>query len=84
MRITLLTAALLGAMAGAALAEDFTGFYAGINAGYARGDSVRDGQGPGPIPGLTDAPASESGLPPSARSASETMRGRPRGNDPAR
>lgn len=84
LRNILLTAAWLGALSVGATAEDFSGFYAGLNAGYARSDGERDRRSPGTITGLTEVPASESALPPSARSASETMRARSRNEKPAR
>ena len=84
MRIILLTAVSFGAWSGVAMAEDFSGFYAGLNAGYARSTDERDRQSPGTITGLTETPAAESRLPPSARSASETLRSRGRSANPVR
>ncbi|WP_019905343.1 hypothetical protein [Methylobacterium sp. 77] len=66
------------AFASMAKAEDFTGFYAGVNAGYAfgRDKSTR-------TPDLSSlsskTEADDRALPPSALQASETMKGaRPR------
>jgi len=81
MRTTLL--ALIG-LAGLAtpvpaLAEDFTGFYAGVNAGYGFETGGRDGRGV--VPGASvEAPgaAADSGLPPSARDASRALQSRNR------
>lgn len=84
MRTILLTAFVLGTWSGGATAEDFSGFYAGLNAGYARSTDERDRHSPGTITGLTETPASGSGLPPSARSASETLRSRGRSANPLR
>ncbi|WP_027172177.1 hypothetical protein [Methylobacterium sp. 10] len=63
------------AFAGPAKAEDFTGFYAGVNAGYAfgRDEGTR-------IPDMqslssTRGPYERGVLPPSALQASEVMRG---------
>lgn len=54
-----------------AQAEDFTGFYAGVNAGYARS---KGGESPGSVPGPGSAPAPvASKLPPSAASAARAM-----------
>ncbi|KAB1075995.1 hypothetical protein [Methylobacterium planeticum] len=67
MRAVLLVVAGL-ALAGPAQAEDFSGFYAGINAGYGfqRGDKDRNAP-PAPATGPAGAPA--DGLPPSATGA---------------
>ncbi|SDM75111.1 hypothetical protein SAMN05216360_103282 [Methylobacterium phyllostachyos] len=71
MRCVLLPTVVL-LFAGSAHAEDFTGFYAGINAGYARGHAderttAADG---------TLSPVAKPGadLPPSARDAALTLR----------
>ena len=58
--------------AGAARSEDFTGFYAGVNAGYAFGKDKRDNVHAEGIasPGRTTAPS----LPPSALNAARTMK----------
>ncbi|MDP4022370.1 hypothetical protein Q8W71_07035 [Methylobacterium sp. NEAU 140] len=74
------TLLLLAALAGAApaRAEDFTGFYAGINAGYGWGRN-RDRSGPArpiaPGPGRAEF-GSDSGsdLPPSAAGAAAALR----------
>ena len=62
------------AFAGSAQAEDFTGFYAGVNAGYAFG---RDEAARTPdTPSLSSTRgADDRALPPSALQASEVMRG---------
>ncbi|KQP03920.1 hypothetical protein [Methylobacterium sp. Leaf93] len=62
------------AFAGPAQAEDFTGFYAGVNAGYAFG---RDKSARTPdMPFLSSTRgADDRALPPSALQASEVMRG---------
>ncbi len=73
-RVCVLTALVLGASS--ACAEDFTGVYAGVNAGYAFDRSQREGDGPGgTFPMASDQKA--TGLPPSALSASQSpaMRG---------
>lgn len=75
MRRALLCLALLlpGAPAGA---EDFSGFYAGVSAGYAFG---RDGgHGPAFVPGAPGAGAPGNDLPPSAAGAARQMQGAPR------
>ncbi|KQO60771.1 hypothetical protein [Methylobacterium sp. Leaf91] len=66
------------AFSGLAKAEDFTGFYAGVNAGYAFGRE-RNATSPD-LPSLSSSPkADERALPPSAVQASEVMRsGRPK------
>ena len=56
-----------------ALAEDFTGFYAGVHAGYAFGRDA-DRSGTIALPSAGPAPADERDLPPSAASASRAMR----------
>ncbi|MDP4002195.1 hypothetical protein [Methylobacterium sp. NEAU K] len=60
----------------AAQAEDFTGFYAGLNAGYARGEERDRVTGsPAPVPGAAfGRPAAGSDLPPSARDAATALR----------
>jgi hypothetical protein len=81
MRILLLAAMYLIASAiRPASAEDFTGFYAGVNAGYAFGR----GEGDERRPGMTDLPdtsVADSGpntLPPSAQGASRALQARNR------
>ena len=75
MRPVLISAVLL-VISGAARAGDFGGFYAGINAGYARGGE-RDQTVTGPV---ADALASRtrpgvgSDLPPSAQGAAAALR----------
>ncbi|WCS25397.1 hypothetical protein LOK46_00730 [Methylobacterium sp. NMS14P] len=75
MRRLLLSTALM-LLAGSARAEDFTGFYAGVNAGYGWGHA-RDGRATGPAPGSAAAstrPDPGADLPPSARSAAVAIR----------
>ncbi|WP_457105025.1 hypothetical protein [Methylobacterium sp. P5_C11] len=63
-------------LAGSARAADFTGFYAGINAGYGRG-SAHDRRVSAPATGGASTFAgAQSGpdLPPSARDAAATLR----------
>ncbi|GJD56703.1 hypothetical protein [Methylobacterium dankookense] len=70
---SLLSLALLAAVP--ARAEDFTGFYAGLNAGYAfgrGGESRRAAPGPG---SATAAGRTGPDLPPSAAEAARQMRG---------
>lgn len=63
-------------LAAPARAEDFTGFYAGVNAGYAFG---RDGsRGLSLAPGAPGAAAPGNDLPPSAAGAARQMRSAPR------
>ena len=59
-----------------ARAEDFTGFYAGINAGYALGrdGKARGTEGPAAAPLGASAKAGPD-LPPSASQAARQMRG---------
>ena len=63
----------------ASLAEDFTGFYAGVNAGY--GWDREEAKGIAPIPRPTGASGTRTeGLPPSASAAAAAFRrgaGRP-------
>ncbi|MCJ2064035.1 hypothetical protein MKK63_15135 [Methylobacterium sp. J-088] len=66
----ILLSALLLVVAGSARAEDFTGFYAGINAGYAQGHE-RDRAG-GESPSPLARPGAD--LPPSARDAALALR----------
>ena len=69
MRRVLLSTVLL--LAGNAQAEDFTGFYAGINAGYARGHANdRTTSAAESLPSATQ-PGAE--LPPSARDAAQAL-----------
>ncbi|MGU3537454.1 hypothetical protein [Methylobacterium sp. A54F] len=62
----------------AAAAEDFTGFYAGVNAGYATGGG-RDRGALVPAPGSAPSPGAAD-LPPSARDAAQALRSRDRGD----
>jgi hypothetical protein len=63
-----------------ASAEDFTGFYAGVNAGYGFETGGRDRPGfvAPSAPGDGPATAAEAGLPPSARDASRALQSRNR------
>lgn len=75
MRTVFLTMSLCMPMAFTSLAkaEDFTGFYAGVNAGYAFGREKNAGSPD--LPSLSSTPhADERALPPSAVQASEAMR----------
>ncbi|TGE00838.1 hypothetical protein EU555_07800 [Methylobacterium nonmethylotrophicum] len=66
---TLIGLALAGTLASPAAAEDFTGFYAGVNAGYGWGKDRTDGTRPGaPLPAQA-ATRDGDGLPPSAARA---------------
>lgn len=56
-----------------AAAEDFTGFYAGVNAGYAGETGRRDAHRPGAITG-TGSAAGDGTLPPSVRDAARAIR----------
>ncbi|MCJ2090727.1 hypothetical protein MKK88_32800 [Methylobacterium sp. E-005] len=62
--------ALLVVLAGGARAEDFSGFYAGINAGYARGHDHDRSMSEAPSPRVK----LEAELPPSARDAALALR----------
>lgn len=70
LRAALLGLALAGGLAAPAAAEDFTGFYAGINAGYGWGKERSSGDvKPGtPLPAWGQ-PQGADGLPPSAARA---------------
>ncbi|SFG90865.1 hypothetical protein [Methylobacterium gossipiicola] len=61
-------------------AEDFTGFYAGVNAGYAfeRGDGSERGPGPTGLGGVGSSEAGPNALPPSAQDASRALQARNR------
>ena len=62
---------------GGAWAEDFSGFYAGINAGYATGRE-RDRTVATPAPGSAVVPGrgrADGALPPSAADAAAAMKG---------
>lgn len=74
MRLTLASCCLLIAATLPAAAADFTGFYAGVEAGYAVG---HDGEARSatPLPSLGTAADTDPGLPPSAASAARAMEG---------
>lgn len=63
-------------LASSARAEDFTGFYAGINAGYGRGSAQERRVSPPAPGGASTFAGAQSGpdLPPSARNAAATLR----------
>ena len=83
MRTALLALIGLAGLATAASAEDFSGFYAGVNAGYAFETGGRDRRGFGPGP-ASDGAAADTGLPPSARDASRALQARNRASQGAR
>lgn len=70
--VVVLVSAFIGA-AGTARSEDFTGFYAGVNAGYAFGKGKRNDA---PAEGITSpkGTAPPPGLPPSALNAARAMK----------
>ncbi|WP_246682775.1 hypothetical protein [Methylobacterium sp. WL9] len=74
-RLALLIALALGVSP--ACAEDFTGFYAGVNAGYAFDRERHVQAASSAFPGAPSAGGNAEGLPPSALSASQSpaMRG---------
>ena len=64
--------ALAGAASSPAAAEDFTGFYAGVNAGYGWGKERHEGVAPGRAPlSAWNKPQEADGLPPSAARAAD-------------
>lgn len=76
---------LLLVLAGSAHAEDFTGFYAGLNAGYAWGHARgRAVSSPGAGPVFAPGSGSASDLPPSARDAAAALRRSDSGGTAAR
>ncbi|WP_233386037.1 hypothetical protein [Methylobacterium sp. C25] len=79
-----LLASPLGALA--AHAEDFSGFYAGVNAGYAFDRDGHRGSGMQAIPGPSTNADATPGLPPSAETASQSpaMRGSRAASSPRR
>ena len=78
MRTALLALLGLAGVTAPALAEDFTGFYAGVNAGYGFETGDRDGRNLGPSPSAGSGSAADTGLPPSARDASRALQSRNR------
>jgi hypothetical protein len=83
MRRVLLVSVLL-VLAGSACAGDFSGFYAGINAGYAVGHG-RDRTGTVPSTGSAAAkPGPGTELPPSARDAAAALQMRDAGGSSKR
>ena len=83
-RVVLLSVLLV--IAGSARAEDFSGFYAGINMGRAAGLG-RDRTGTVPSTGSALAgakPATGTDLPPSARDAAAAIRSRDAGGSSGR
>ncbi|KQP73533.1 hypothetical protein ASF60_08715 [Methylobacterium sp. Leaf113] len=85
MRIAVMSTVTLVAMitAGSAAAEDFTGFYAGVNAGYAFGAGERDARGARPDAASEVAGATAgNGMPPSAMEASRALQARNRTPQP--
>ena len=80
MRTTLLALIGLAGLAAhaPAAAEDFTGFYAGVNAGYGFETGGRDRRGVGPVAPGDEPGAADGGLPPCARDASRALRSRNR------
>ncbi|MCJ2080789.1 hypothetical protein [Methylobacterium sp. J-090] len=80
MRIAPLSLLWLATFVVPAFPEDFTGAYAGVNAGYAFSGKDRPKAGLG-LPALDDARTSE--MPPSARQASEVLRARNRRDRPS-
>jgi hypothetical protein len=81
----LLSTALL-MLAGTASAEDFTGFYAGINAGYGRGRERNSRVEASPDAAIPRGPsgAARQDLPPSARDAAAAIGRRDGGDGDAR
>lgn len=69
MRRTVSALGLLLLCAGSAAAEDFTGFYAGVNAGWAFGRDRETGAAAPALPGA--AKPAEDGLPPSVARVQE-------------
>ena len=79
MRVALLVCACLVWLIPPASAEDFSGFYAGVNAGYAFQKGDRDKHGFGSdASGHSDAPTAANALPPSAQDASRALQTRNR------
>ena len=79
MPVALLACAALIWLADPASAEDFSGFYAGVNAGYAfqNGDRAKREFGADTLRGADSAPGGSS-LPPSAQEASRALQSRNR------
>ena len=84
MRTAVLALIGLAGLATATSAEDFSGFYAGVNAGYAFETGGRDRRGIGPGPAGDGAATADTGLPPSARDASRALQARNRASQGAR
>ncbi|GJE58527.1 hypothetical protein [Methylobacterium trifolii] len=81
-RAALPFAILLVLGASAPRAEDFTGFYAGLNASYAMNrDRDRDGHRVSRTTAAGVVPGAADGLPPSAASAAKLMQDRRTGAD---
>ncbi|MCJ2045119.1 hypothetical protein MKK58_11350 [Methylobacterium sp. J-078] len=76
MPIALIACAALVWLARPASAEDFSGFYAGVNAGYAFQAGHRERHGIGTDALKTGAPPNDTGLPPSAQEASRALQSR--------
>ncbi len=81
--LTLLGSLLLATAS--ARAEDFSGFYAGVNAGYGRGHEDTKGTAgtPAPAAALPEGRGGDDGLPPSASAAASTLRRSGSGRSPA-
>ncbi|MBY0260041.1 hypothetical protein [Methylobacterium sp.] len=76
MPIALIACAALVWLARPASAEDFTGFYAGVNAGYAFQPGERRQRGIGTAALKTNDTPTDTGLPPSAQQASRALQSR--------
>ncbi|WP_244480574.1 hypothetical protein [Methylobacterium sp. Leaf399] len=82
MRVSTFAAVLVASAASlaepAASAEDFTGFYAGVNAGYAFGKDTSEATSPAPVVTPGAPPSNATALPPSAANAARTMKAAPK------